>query len=201
MVLSQIKSTVTKVFNPFYKFLVNIGVDPNHITILGLAFGIVSGWAFAAHEYYIAFISLFLTGFMDMLDGGVARAGGFSSNQGAFLDSVVDRIADVAIITGIIIGFHSTFDQLMGIFLLGSTFSISYVRARGEGLGVNLSGIGLMERAERMLFLFGGALIAAIWGEPALAIVVYLLLFLTFITVVHRFFRAYWDLEENTVIN
>ncbi len=201
MVLSQIKSTVSKVFNPFYTLLVKLGVDPNHLTILGLAFGILAGWAFAQHVYWVAFIALILTGFMDMLDGGVARAGGFSSDQGAFLDSVVDRIADVAIITGIILGFQSTFDQLMGILLLGSTFSISYVRARGEGLGVNLSGIGLMERAERMLFLFAGALVAALWGEVALAITVYTLLILTVITVIHRFFRAYRDLEETIVTN
>lgn len=176
---------------PVYTFLAKVGVTPNFITMIGLAFSIIGGWAFYSHDYGVAALAILLGGLMDTLDGGVARVRGMVSNHGAFLDSVADRIGEAAIYTGLVLSFTDVRNQLASISLLAAAFSVSYLRARGEGLGVSLAGIGIMERAERMTFLFMAGFFGYFVGEFALVFIIQLLLVLTTITALHRFVKVY----------
>ena len=88
--------------------------------------------------------------FTDMLDGQLARIKGSSGKYGAFLDSTMDRFGDAAIFGGITIWFMRT-DHLLAVvslFCLAGGLSVSYVKARAEGLGLNAD-VGLIERPER----------------------------------------------------
>lgn len=199
MVSNQLRPIVSKLLNPVYEKLAKWGVHPNMITMIGLAMGILAGWAFVSEAYIVAFIAIALSGFFDVLDGGVARVGGYASGEGAFLDSVADRFGESAIYIGIVLGFTELLHQLLGLGLLVLSFSISYLRARGEGLGVELSGIGVMERAERMTALFIAALLAHFYGSEVLVISLFIILVLVAITVVHRFVRVYSELKVATL--
>jgi len=184
---------------PLYKFLAKLGVHPNAITIAGLGISLVAGWAFAKQEFLVAAIAIMLSGIFDLLDGGVARVGGYASSEGAFLDSVADRMGESAIYIGIVLGFTELIPQLIALSMFVFSYSISYLRARGEGLGVSLEGIGFMERAERMTFLFIIGLMGHFFSDTVFIITILIYLALVFMTVVHRFVRVYTALKLSNV--
>ncbi len=196
--MNQFRGPFTKIMKPLYELLAKIGVHPNMITILGLGFSILAGWAFASNEYMIAAIAILLSGFADVLDGGIARVGGYASSEGAFLDSVADRLGESAIYVGIVVSF-SNLHQYLGLGLLVFSFSISYLRARGEGLGIELAGIGIMERAERMFALFFAALFAVWFGPVVYIYTIWVILTLVTFTAIHRFVKVYDALKTQTL--
>jgi phosphatidylglycerophosphate synthase len=92
-----------------------------------------------------------IAGAMDLFDGEVARRTGNETQAGAFLDSNLDRLSDAIFILGLIYG--GLVDYFLGFILLFLVIMISYIRSRAENEGVNMKGVGFMERAERLLFL------------------------------------------------
>jgi len=88
---------------------------------------------------------------IDALDGTMARLRGDPSDFGAFVDSVSDRYAELAIMGGLMY-FYATQGNALGSTLafaaaFGSVL-VSYVRARAEGLGYKAK-VGLLTRMER----------------------------------------------------
>ncbi len=130
------------------------GISANVWTDIGLIFAFASAVIYALHFEYsfvVGGILLLISGFFDIVDGQVARITKKTSKKGAFLDSMFDKIAEVAVFLGILVGGYS-----QGyIVLLAITLSllVSYSRARAESLGVQLQGIGIGERAERLLVI------------------------------------------------
>ena len=190
MVMSQLRGPFTKLMKPLYEVLAKIGISPNAVTMIGLGMSIVGGWAFASSEYFVAAIMIFLSGVMDLLDGGIARVGGYASSEGAFLDSVADRLGESALYIGLVISFTEAAYQLLALGILVFSFSISYLRARAEGLGVTLAGIGIMERAERMGALMIAALLAHFISIELFQYMLIATFVLVLITAGHRFYNA-----------
>lgn len=99
----------------------------------------------------LALLLLLLSGFVDALDGAVARATGKTSPFGGVLDSICDRYSDAIVLFGIILGgWVSTF---WGIIAIIGSLLVSYARARAEAAGVTQLGIGLAERPERLIII------------------------------------------------
>jgi archaetidylinositol phosphate synthase len=96
-------------------------------------------------------ILLLISGFFDIIDGNVARVTRQSSKKGAFLDSSLDKLAEAAIFIGIAAGGLA--DPLLCMIGLALSLMVSYVRARAESLSIELKGIGIGERAERLLII------------------------------------------------
>jgi archaetidylinositol phosphate synthase len=95
---------------------------------------------------------LFWAGAFDVLDGEVARRTKNISKSGAFLDSNLDRLSDAILVLGLIMGGY--FNYVIGFAILFLIIMISYIRARAENEGIDMKGVGFMERAERLIFLF-----------------------------------------------
>jgi archaetidylinositol phosphate synthase len=135
------------------------GLSANFWTGLGLAVAFAAGGAYASasigvEPYMAAVIGgvlLLVSGFFDVIDGAVARVTKQTSKKGAFLDSSFDKIAEVVIFAGIAIGSLSS--PAWALIALGLSLLVSYTRARAESLGVELKGIGIGERAERLLIV------------------------------------------------
>jgi len=135
------------------------GLSANFWTGLGLAISIAAGIAYASpgiglEKYYAALIGgvlLLISGFFDIIDGSVARVTRQTSKKGAFLDSSFDKISEVVVFAGIALGGLA--DALWCLVALGISILVSYTRARAESLGVELKGMGIGERAERLLIL------------------------------------------------
>ena len=146
-----LKPTLQKIGTVF----ASTGLSANFWTAIGLVFAFASAVIYALHFEYsfvIGGILLLVSGFFDIVDGQVARVTQKTSKKGGFLDSVFDKIAEVAIFLGILIGGYHVegYESLLAITL---SFLVSYTRARAESLGVQLQGIGIGERAERLLVI------------------------------------------------
>ena len=136
------------------KTFASTGLSANFWSAIGLGFAFVSAIIYAIHLEYsfvIGGVLLLVSGFFDIVDGQVARITGKTSKKGAFLDSVFDKIAEVAIFLGILIGGYS--EGYLVLLAITLSLLVSYTRARAESLGVQLQGIGIGERAERLLVI------------------------------------------------
>jgi CDP-diacylglycerol---glycerol-3-phosphate 3-phosphatidyltransferase len=151
--LNFLRPFFARLFGPIAQGLARTPVTPNMITVagtVGIAAATLSmfpiGWLFPGAATATVFT------FTDMLDGQLARIKGSSGKYGAFLDSTMDRLGDAAIFGGITIWFMRS-DHLLAVvslFCLVGGMSVSYVKARAEGLGLNAN-VGVIERPERVV--------------------------------------------------
>lgn len=171
------------------------GLSANFWTGLGLAVAFAASVAYAspyfgAAGWYMPAVAggilLLASGFFDVIDGAVARATKQASKKGAFLDSVFDKIAEVSIFAGIALGGLATLNYMLpfwSLVALGMSLLVSYARARAESLGVELKGIGIGERAERLLIV---AIIGMLPFERALEVAMIIVSIVAGITLVQR---------------
>ena len=181
----MVKEWARKVLEPIARVLANLGITPNHVTVVGLLLMAASGVFLAYGRFLGAALTLLAGGLCDMLDGAVARATGLSSPFGAFFDSTADRFAEMFFFAGLIVYFtgaeHSVLYALLTFLAAGGSFLVSYTRARSEGLGIACQ-VGLMERPERMVLL----LIAAFFGAAGLKVALWILVPLVMWTALQR---------------
>ena len=178
----------------------NIGLTPNIVSLIGLAFALLSAFTYAVTQdqplwILSATILLLASGFCDALDGVIARIYQQTSMFGGFLDSLIDRYADAAVYAGVIIG--GLCDPLWGLAALVGSMMVSYSRARAEAAEVKMESVGLAERAERMLIL-SIASIAAIFWLQALNIGIIVLAALSNFTVLQRGLHVYNSLKKKS---
>ena len=144
-----------RVIEPVASLLVRLRVSPNVLTTLGTLCSVAGGIAFAFGRIHLGGWIIGVCAIFDVLDGVVARRTGQTTVFGAFYDSTLDRVADGAVLGGILYFFAT--DPLhknaafVVIALLGiiGTFLTSYTRARAEGLGIDAK-VGVMQRPERV---------------------------------------------------
>ncbi len=148
------------------------GLSPTFWTFLGFIFSVLSGLLFALRpsQPYLAALSLVVSGAFDVLDGAVARATHRVSKSGSFNDSTLDRLAEVAVYAGIIYGRYAP--PILVLLALSSSLLVSYTRAKGDSLGVSLSGVGVGERAERLLLLIVFSIVGFVWIGIAIVLVI-----------------------------
>ena len=123
----------------------------------------MAGALFAAGRLNLGGWAVLLGGAADVLDGRIARAQGLEGTRGAFLDSTLDRFAEVGAFVGLAVFYQASAPALVAVVTaLGGSLLVSYARARGESVGV-VCKVGIMQRAERLLLLgFGGVLDPAV---------------------------------------
>lgn len=134
-------------------------VSPNVITAISLLLCAVSGVEAALGALGGAAWIYALAGILDVLDGRLARLTNQQTKSGALFDSVSDRWGELFVFGGYAWFLRDTPWLLAVLGATGSSMMVSYTRARAEGLGVELSG-GLMQRAERILLVTVGTLVA-----------------------------------------
>lgn len=172
----------------FIDFLAIKKVKPIFITILAFISALASSifYYLAGSNpncYYPAVLLLALSGFLDAIDGAVARKLGLTSDMGAFLDSILDKFGECAIY--IAITSSGAVNTLWGSLALASSIMVSYVRHRAEPLKVDLKGVGFMERAERLIFLMAASILAPFY-EKALEVAIILIGIFALLTTIWR---------------
>ncbi|MDX9714616.1 MAG: CDP-alcohol phosphatidyltransferase family protein [Dissulfurispiraceae bacterium] len=134
-------------------------LKPNSITLIGFLVTAAASLIMQKNLFAGGVLILF-AGFFDMLDGITARVKNIQSRFGALLDSTLDRISDSMLLLSaawIFVDAGSSAGVLMSAAALIFSFSVSYIRARAEGLGISCS-IGFMERPERIIVLAAGCM-------------------------------------------
>lgn len=140
----------------------SLGLSPTFWSMIGFAFAILSSIFFGLTNFLnqqgiefpsqiFASILLLISGFFDIVDGSVARVMKKSTTKGAFLDSNFDKVSEALIFIGIAIGGLS--NPILAMIALSTSILVSYLRAKAESLGIELKGVGIGERAERLLIL------------------------------------------------
>jgi CDP-diacylglycerol---glycerol-3-phosphate 3-phosphatidyltransferase len=154
-------------------FIRNLNVEPDHLTLAGVALSGVAGAVFALGIAPLAGVALLAAGFCDLADGIVARQRGKSTLAGGFFDSSMDRLSDLLIFSGILIGNAVRAEvglaALTCAALIGSVMT-SYTRARAERHLAEFT-VGLVERGERFGVLVVFALFdQLVWGLALIAV-------------------------------
>lgn len=166
LVLNNLRDSLKPSLEKIGHVFAGTGLSPNFWTCVGLAFAFASAIIYGLNIEFaliIGSILLLVSGFFDIVDGQVARVTKKTSKKGGFLDSIFDKVAEVAIFLGILIGgFAEPYLVFLAITL---SLLVSYARSRGESLGVNLQGVGIGERAERLLVIAVLGIIGGIISE------------------------------------
>ena len=169
--LNNLRETLRPLLEKIGKAFASTGLSPNFWTCVGLILALSSAIVYGLGIEYgliIGGILLLVSGFFDMVDGQVARVTGKTSQKGSYLDSMFDKIAEVAIFLGILIGGYT--EPYLVLLAITLSLLVSYARAKSDAINVKLQGVGIGERAERLLVI---AIIGIIgYMEPAVIIVV-----------------------------
>lgn len=192
--LNSLRPFLTRILEPIAK---RLNINPNIVTIISPFIALLSAYFFANGNLILGALFILLSGFLDVVDGAVARYHNRASPFGAFLDSTMDRFADAIIFIGIILGGYCNW--LVGVLAIHSAITVSYVRARAESQGVECN-IGIAERAVRMIILMLGAVIAAIFNSNIIfTYFIYILVILSYFTVGQRVYHVWKELNKRPV--
>jgi CDP-diacylglycerol--glycerol-3-phosphate 3-phosphatidyltransferase len=152
-----------RIISAMVRWLAYGGINPNLLTVTGVAINVGCGLLFGFGYFFWAGIILIIANLFDMLDGQVARLSGRVTRFGGFLDSSLDRLSDMVVFVGLMVfyardtQFHSTLNVfLAGAALMGSVM-VSYTSARAESL-IPKCDVGFLRRPERVVLLIIGAL-------------------------------------------
>jgi len=194
--LELLRGRVYGIIDPLLQMLARNRVHPNLLTTIGFFATVGAGFAFHQHLVRFAGFLILLGGFFDILDGQVARLTQLGSKFGAFYDSTLDRISEIAVFLGIL-SLYNDYRLELGdvgmIYLImlamAGSLMISYTRARAEALGIDCR-VGLMPRAERVVLIGGAALF---FGESSNGIVLKgVIVILAVLTNLTAFQRIIW---------
>ncbi|MCI4353094.1 MAG: CDP-alcohol phosphatidyltransferase family protein [Thermoplasmata archaeon] len=109
-------------------------------------------------------VLIFAGGAFDVLDGEVARRTGRTSLRGDFLDHVLDRYGDVALVLGLAVSGFSIL--WLGLLALVSLLLTSYMGTQAQALGLGRLYRGLLSRADRLLLLSAAAFLEFLFVLP-----------------------------------
>ncbi|MBU3904659.1 MAG: CDP-alcohol phosphatidyltransferase family protein [Nanoarchaeota archaeon] len=176
-----------KLLNPFV-----IDINPNIITVLAFVAALFAGLFFYYNYIYIGVFFVLLNGFFDILDGEIAKRYKRTSKLGDFLDHVFDRFSDIAILLGITLS--SYVPEIYGYSLIVMTLLVSYLGTQAQALMLKRNYGGLIGRADRLFLIIIFGLLTVV-DSNMLCYGVLVLLGLSFITFIQRFYKIYLGLK------
>ena len=168
MTLDHFRPHVKDWFNPFIAASMKMGLTPNILTVGSLVAAIAAGIFFYYNYIAPAVVMVALNAGLDALDGALARAMNIQGPKGDFLDHVVDRYADIFIITGIIGGGNAGW--LLGIFALTGVLMSSYLGTQAQAVGVGRFYGGVLGRADRLLLILVAGILTLVFPEGYLGL-------------------------------
>lgn len=179
------------IIDPVVTFMARYKLSPDLLTVVGMLSHFIFAWLIAMGEMRWAGVAMLILAPLDAFDGALSRKlgrkqGGF----GAFLDSTLDRLAEVILFGGFIFYYMIQGDPSMLVIAyvaMSGSLMVSYSRAKAESLGYD-SKVGIASRVERYFFM----IIMLILNMPDIAIIV--LAVLTYVTVAQRMYHV-WKQE------
>ncbi len=199
--LNRIRKSIQPATDGIALRFASSGLSPNAFTLMGFLTAAVAGIMYASYEYvdysYLyAGIILLISGFFDIIDGSLARVTNRVSKIGAFLDSTLDRVSEAVLFIGIMAS--GVTHPLFVVTALTLSFLVSYTRARGESMGINLQGIGIGERAERLLVLALFSIIAGIMDIQLVQYGIIIVALLAGVTFIHRLLSIFSAVDQHS---
>jgi archaetidylinositol phosphate synthase len=200
MTLDRYRSVADRMLGPWVRAAAKVGLSPDQVSVLAFCVAVAAAGAFAVGDslfYAVGAVCVLLNGWLDLVDGALARHLEVSSDGGDLLDHVLDRYADIAIIAGFTVGIEA---YALGFLAVTGVLMTSYMGTQIQAVGIGREYGGLLGRADRLALMGLVGLVAAVYSAPIVAglNVVGLLLALFaavgHLTAVQRFLGAWFDL-------
>jgi len=187
------KNLLKKISTNIVKLLVEHNVNPFTLTYMALVFSILSGCLYSLANLSETFVAiggvvLLLSGFLDALDGELARATNRTTQKGSFLDSVFDKLGEVSVSLGIAISGRVS--SIIVTLFISCSLLVSYIRAKADQHNINIAGAGIAERAERIIIIALASLLYPFFSQ-SLQYGLLLTTFLSIITIGQRIVYVY----------
>ena len=198
MTLDRFRPAVKGAIAPSVTLAKRVGLTPNGVSVLALTLAVVGGVAFTVAPrldpilYLGGAVAVALNGWLDLVDGELARATGTGSDAGDLLDHVLDRYADIVVITGLAAGLEA---YALGLAAVTGVLMTSYLGTQAQAVGLDRVYGGLVGRADRLaLVVLVGVVVAFVTRSFAgLTVVGWLLVFFAVVghfTAMQRFYYA-----------
>ncbi len=200
MTLDQFRPVANRLLGPWVSAAQRLGLSPDQVSVLAFGVAVVAAGAFAVADpllYLFGALCVLLNGWLDLVDGALAREEGIASDGGDFLDHVLDRYADIVIIGGFTAGVGA---YALGFLAVTGVLMTSYLGTQIQAVGIGREYGGLLGRADRLALMGIVGALAAITTAPLVAdlnIVELLLVLLALVghlTALQRFRGAWADL-------
>jgi len=164
-----------KISDPMARFLAKTKITPNQMTWAAFGIALLSFVSFVLGNNIIAGLLVQLSSVVDGIDGNLARLKGMTSEFGGFLDSVLDRYADILIVLGLTL-WSLSHEPYSGIWLasmlaITGIICISYTRARISPNHRHLFDKGFKSLASRDIRLFL-IMLGAVIGQAYFCLIV-----------------------------
>lgn len=197
MTLDQFRPLANRMLAPFVDVADRIGLTPNAISVIAFAIAVCAAGAFylageTALWYLGGALLVLASGWLDLLDGALARRQRIASTGGDLLDHVLDRYADIIIIGGLAAGIDA---YALGFAAVTGVLMTSYLGTQAQAVGLDRVYGGLLGRADRLVLVGVVAAITAMIPLPivGLTLVGWLLVFFAVVghfTALQRFYGA-----------
>ena len=202
MTLDTLRPVAERLLDPFVAGAKRLGLTPDAVSVLALLTAIGAGVAFAlAAElrllYLLGAVLVLWNGIFDLLDGALARELDSQSDAGDLLDHVLDRYADILIISGLAAGVGQ---YALGLAAITGVLMTSYLGTQAQAVGLDRVYGGLLGRADRLALIGVVATVAVVIDATVLGLtpVGWLLVILAVVghlTALQRFYYAMRDLR------
>lgn len=169
MTLDSFRPLANRLLRPWVRAAMRIGATPNVISVVAFVAAIGAAGAFyvaTPEAYAVGAVLVFLNGWLDLLDGAVARELGTDSPSGDLLDHVLDRYADVFVVAGLAAGI-GRYD--LGLAAVTGVLLTSYLGTQAEAVGLDRVYGGLLGRADRLALVGITTAVSAIVFPTVLA--------------------------------
>jgi len=198
MTLDQFRHVADRMLDPLVTLSTRLGLTPDSVSVVAFVLAGGAGGAFYLGEqapvwYLAGAVLVFLNGWLDLLDGALARELGTDSKAGDLLDHVLDRYADLVMIAGLAAGIGR---YALGLAAVTGVLMTSYLGTQAQAVGLDRVYGGLLGRADRLALVgVTGVLAAAVSGTVAgLTVVGWLLVVFAVVghvTALQRFYYAW----------
>jgi len=189
-----------RLLGPWVSAADRLGLSPDQVSVLAFGAAVLAAVAFAVAEpaFYVAgALLVLLNGWLDLVDGALAREQAVASDGGDLLDHVLDRYADIAVIAGFTAGIDA---YALGFLAVTGVLMTSYLGTQIQAVGIGREYGGLLGRADRLALMGIVGVVAAVYSDPLVAeygvVALLLVLFAVIghLTALQRFLGAWRDL-------
>ncbi|MGM0372133.1 MAG: CDP-alcohol phosphatidyltransferase family protein [Halobacteriota archaeon] len=199
MTLDRFRPIADRLLDPFVRTSKAVGLTPDGISAIAFAVAVAAGLAFLLARpawYVVGALFVALNGWLDLLDGALARELSTDSPAGDLLDHVLDRYADVVIVAGLAGGIGQ---YALGFAAVTGVLLTSYLGTQIEAVGLEREYGGLLGRADRLALVGIVGVLAAIQptvgGYSVVALLLGLFAVVGHLTAIQRFYGAWRALQ------
>jgi Phosphatidylglycerophosphate synthase len=197
MTLDRFRPLADRAIDPFVDAASRLGLTPNSVSVLAMAVATAAGlcFLFARREPWLYAVGagfVFLNGWLDILDGALARELAVDSPAGDLLDHVLDRYADIVIVVGLSGGIER---YALGTAAVTGVLMTSYLGTQAQAVGLDRVYGGALGRADRLALVgLGAALMSAtsrpVAGLTAVGWLLSVLAVVGHLTALQRFYHS-----------